>query len=282
MATQFTVRSFGHKHNLELKSVTYDGVDISRVRENGFMVFEISDPDVVIELVVKRKIGSAADAKPSASPKSPMTTSTTSQSASKSARTKTTGVSSARQKLLDSKWTARYDELVAFKRQHGHTDVPPKTNRQLARWIAYQRDDKFGRLTKERALKLHKLGVKLQSREEAWSERYNELVLYQRRHGDCLVPREYWEAPKLRKFVDVQRQMIQLGTLKPDRLKLLNDIGFCRNARESRWQMRFEELTQYWQEHGHCEVPQKYQETPGLGDWVIEVCVGNIGPLFYY
>ena len=98
--------------------------------------------------------------------------------------------------------------------------------------ITYQRDDKFGRLTKERALKLHKLGVKLQNREEAWNERYNELVLYYRRHGDCLVPRQYSEAPHLRKFVNTQRQMIKVGTLRPDRVKLLDEIGFCWNAHQ--------------------------------------------------
>ena len=56
MATQFIVRSHGHKHPLDLKSITYDGVEISRVRENGFMVFELSDPDVVIELARRMRM----------------------------------------------------------------------------------------------------------------------------------------------------------------------------------------------------------------------------------
>ena len=247
------------------------------------MVFELSDPDVVIELVVKRKKkADDADDSPSTTASSSNDKKRTSKKSAPKA--KNTALSSAaQQERLDSKWTARYNELVSFKRQHGHTNVTPKMNRQLARWITYQRNDKFGRLTKERALKLHKLGVKLQNREEAWDERYNELVLYYRRHGNCLVPWKYSEAPHLRKFVNTQRQMIKVGTLRPDRVKLLDEIGFCRNARESRWDRSFADLKQFWEENGHCEVPQKYKEKPGLGDWVIQVCMFPwwFGSLFY-
>ena len=63
MATQFTVRSFGHKHGLELKSVRRPRRrrHFESVRD-GFIVFALlSDPEVIVmELIVKFKLGSAA------------------------------------------------------------------------------------------------------------------------------------------------------------------------------------------------------------------------------
>ena len=55
MGHQFLVRSQGHKHHLRLKTVVHDGVDITRLHKDGMAVFEITDPDVVLELIVRCK-----------------------------------------------------------------------------------------------------------------------------------------------------------------------------------------------------------------------------------
>jgi hypothetical protein len=57
MGCQFIVRSQGLKHHLTLKTISYGGIEITRLLEDGVAVFEISDPDAVLELVVKRKNG---------------------------------------------------------------------------------------------------------------------------------------------------------------------------------------------------------------------------------
>ena len=55
MGQQFIVRSQGLKHHIkELKTVAYDGVKITRCWENNIAVFELSDPDAIIELVVRK------------------------------------------------------------------------------------------------------------------------------------------------------------------------------------------------------------------------------------
>jgi hypothetical protein len=62
MATQFIVRSEGNKQALSLKPVVYDGLQIGSLIENGVHIFELpSDADIIIELVVKRKSGLAAE-----------------------------------------------------------------------------------------------------------------------------------------------------------------------------------------------------------------------------
>lgn len=55
MPPQFIVRSHGLERDLKLRTVVYGGVEIKRLTEHGLAIFEISDPDVVLELVIKRK-----------------------------------------------------------------------------------------------------------------------------------------------------------------------------------------------------------------------------------
>jgi hypothetical protein len=55
MGTQFIVRSQHNKHALALKTVIYDGIQMIRSRdENDVAVFEFTDPDVLVELVVRK------------------------------------------------------------------------------------------------------------------------------------------------------------------------------------------------------------------------------------
>lgn len=43
-------------------------------------------------------------------------------------------------KSIVERWKQRFDELVAFKDQHGHTNVPQKSNaRGLSSWVKVQR-----------------------------------------------------------------------------------------------------------------------------------------------
>ena len=61
MSTQFLVRSDSNGHPLKLRTVLYDGLELRRTFENGVAVFEVSDSDVVIELVIRRNVGSIVD-----------------------------------------------------------------------------------------------------------------------------------------------------------------------------------------------------------------------------
>lgn len=56
MGHQFIVRSQGLKQNLNLKTVVYDGVNITRFDEDdGTAVYEINDQDLVLELIIRPK-----------------------------------------------------------------------------------------------------------------------------------------------------------------------------------------------------------------------------------
>jgi hypothetical protein len=60
VGSQFTVCSQNSKHPLLLQAVLHDGIEISRRQADGIAVFELLDPDVTVELVVRRKtVGTA-------------------------------------------------------------------------------------------------------------------------------------------------------------------------------------------------------------------------------
>ena len=66
-------------------------------------------------------------------------------------------------------WDLRLAELVAYKEEHGHCNVPGKhqANKQLGTWVAKQRywyrllkDGKTSQITQERIAKLNEVGFK--------------------------------------------------------------------------------------------------------------------------
>ena len=66
-----------------------------------------------------------------------------------------------------SSWLRRYDELITFKQQHGHCNVPQRytPNLPLGQWVAHQRtfykslrQGKQSRMTTERIAALEKIG----------------------------------------------------------------------------------------------------------------------------
>ena len=56
-----------------------------------------------------------------------------------------------------------------------------------------------------------------------WETRFNELVQYKAKHGDCNVPRSQGQ---LGKWVNNQRTIYKKGKLSQDRIDRLNGIGF--------------------------------------------------------
>lgn len=125
----------------------------------------------------------------------------------------------------DSKeWETHYQRLLLYHRQHsGSTEDP-----SLAEWIAQQRAlVKSGELSTDRRRKLFDLGVPLGlSNAERWQVRYEDLIAYKEKHGDCEVPSGYEDHPALSSWVKNQRTKHALGNLSAERVAKLSAIGF--------------------------------------------------------
>lgn len=184
-------------------------------------------------------------------------------------------------------WPLRYEQLVEFKKQHGHCDVPYNyaENRQLGIWVGNQRyKRKQNKLAPEYERLLNDLGFTWEDVERGvWDERYQELVEFKAKHGHCDVPVVYPENSKLGWFTKNMRTQRKAGALSAEKIAKLDAIGFAwvstrkatppqnRNGIQepltSSWKKSFDELVAYRTAHGDCDVPVKWKGNPQLGGW---------------
>jgi hypothetical protein len=117
--------------------------------------------------------------------------------------------------------------------------------------------------------------------DQKWDEKFAELVEFQKIQGHCNPSRDDVNYKSLVIWVQDQRTMhknLRHGkpsSLTPERIQRLLSIGFQWNVAKTlplSWEKRYQQLVEYKEKHGHCNVPQK--ATPGapvgLGNWVLE------------
>jgi hypothetical protein len=148
----------------------------------------------------------------------------------------------------EEQWYIKFDELVAYKRMHGHCQVPHGyvLNPTLARWTKRQRyqfklkqEAKPSTMTEGRIAALEKLGFVWDSHTAQWFERLDEVREYKVNHGDCNVPSVYPPNPKMAIWVKCQRRQCKLlksrksSNMTQERIALLDQIEFIWEVRKA-------------------------------------------------
>ena len=179
---------------------------------------------------------------------------------------------------LETEWQENYTKLVRYKDEHHHCNVPYgwKQDTSLARWVATQRQAEVrGELTPERQALLDDIGFVWDRFGTEWQESYTQLVRYQGEHGNCNVPSRWEQDKSLGDWVTTQRTAKVKGELAPQRVTLLDKIGFVWDGRETlaalaeaKWQESYTKLVRYKEEHGNCNVPTRWEQDKPLGIWV--------------
>lgn len=110
-----------------------------------------------------------------------------------------------------------------------------------------------------------------------WNLKYRELQDFHEKNGHCQVARdvtgkicrENEDIRKLGVWVGVQRREYRQDpeNMRPDRILLLNRLGFDWDPVETSWNLRFEQMKEYKNEHGHTNVPCKYPQNQELSNW---------------
>ena len=143
-------------------------------------------------------------------------------------------------------WDERYEELKAFKAQHGNMKVPKGKKDQeaskytvLANWVDTQRAQRKKRergeqkhqMTQERMDKLNAIGFVWDSQRQAWEANFEKLKRYKQDNGDCKVPKG--EARALSAWVDVQKAQKKKfdkgdpkAKITKERIDKLDEMGF--------------------------------------------------------
>ena len=78
--------------------------------------------------------------------------------------------------------------------------------------------------------------IRKDSKCKSWKQRYEELLEYKKRFGNCNVPHSYVDNPALASWVKWQRYYKSKGVLALERLEQLDSIGF-------QWKRRFKHET---------------------------------------
>jgi hypothetical protein len=189
-------------------------------------------------------------------------------------------VSSRREAL----WEKRFQDLRAFKAEHGHLVVPVSRPRSsLKSWVAYQRLlRRRGTLSPQRQDALEALGfcweplAKGAAKGERglgviakarWEKRFQELRAFEAAHGHLVVPtRGPWCT--LSRWVAYQSLKRERGTLSRERQDALEELGFrweesdgggpkAGGVAKAKWEKRFTELRAFKAAHGHLVVPAR-------------------------
>ncbi|MBR1751026.1 MAG: Helicase associated domain protein, partial [Ruminococcus sp.] len=181
----------------------------------------------------------------------------------------------------EKQWNDAFQALREYHAKNGTLDVPVsyKTGSgiQLGKWIRRQRDFYAnGKLSDEHIKRLRDIGFTLE-KTDPWEEKYRLAKAYYEEYGDLNVPHDYivngvW----LHKWLNEQKLLGEgrrkNKTLTDNRKSRLEAIGmqFGVSNDERYWQLNYEELKLFYEEHGHIDVPYGYLTSDGknLKVWV--------------
>lgn len=191
----------------------------------------------------------------------------------------------------DRRWNKRFAELAAYKKRFGHCDVPCHSakNRLLGNWVSNQRSfRKKGWLSQERIDRLDKLGFRwvalfnleahaarirkhARTMDRLWNTMFAAVVTYKKKHGHSLVQPDDGMDGRLHRWAAERRSEARKGTLRADRRRRLDKVGFQWGGHYHRWigwETRFAQLAAYKKRFGDCDVPCHWPKDRRLGHWV--------------
>jgi Helicase associated domain len=208
----------------------------------------------------------------------------------------------------DENWERKFQQLQDFVNERGHfpndcslKDLSSPTDRSLMWWCRLQRKsykrvaqeeecrlpagqpDEVGNhskprrhalLTKERIAKLESIGFCFDPFEETWSRRYQELIAYRRHHGNCRVPSDYPANQCLAVWVGEQRYHYKKfreqrpNSMTPQRIELLNEIGFEWNVFDAQWNEKYERLREHVRMNGPGRVVSATRHDREIQNWI--------------
>ncbi|MDA7896086.1 Helicase associated domain protein [bacterium] len=106
----------------------------------------------------------------------------------------------------------------------------------------------------------------IDGRLDSWEINFQKLVAYKEENGDCFVPdRENYKG--LNSWVNKQRAARKKGSLKVDKVKQLDSVGFIWDVLNYTWELQFRNLASYQEKHGDCLVSRNWHDRQ-LAQWV--------------
>jgi len=174
-------------------------------------------------------------------------------------------------------WEQRFNELEAFKKKHGHCNVPRSypPNQPLAYWVdSVRQRKKRGKLDESTIRQLDELGFCWSLLHRRFHRRdLDEFVAtiraFKKRHGHCnlVVAQAGADRDLLASLRDVRKSKKQ-GRLDPRYVRQLEGLGFLWRPKEQHQQEMYSALLAYRKRYGDCRVPSQWPKNRRLAYWV--------------
>lgn len=182
----------------------------------------------------------------------------------------------------DEIWWESYIKLEAYYKEHGNCDIPAryKEDKPLGTWVVAQRAKRRkNELSQDRIDLLDELDFSWDAKVKIFDQFCIKLIEFKEKYGHTNVPTISKDFPKLGKWTNKYRSIINNGELQPNgsikyggsylskkEIEKLKSLGFKNSVRKTRWEDYYEDLKEFFQKHGHSRPVQS--EEPQLYYWV--------------
>merc|ERR1719265_2072046 len=146
------------------------------------------------------------------------------------------------ERIQDVSWQAQFNDLKAYKEEHGHLDVPydyvSRRGFKLGSWVRRMRH--ATKLTAIQRSRLEALGFQVAAPRTIWEQGCQYLEEYKVEYGDCWVPQKYVTADgfSLGQFVMKNRDLYRQRELTKSQVSHLEELQpglvTC-DLRKERW-----------------------------------------------
>lgn len=104
--------------------------------------------------------------------------------------------------------------------------------------------------------------------EDSWDLQFQKLCEFKEQYGHCKVNKEYDET--VYRWAITQKIFNNKGQLREDRKEKLNDIRFCWDVRDEKFEIGYEHALKYYDSHDNINVSKGYIDEDGYrtGKWI--------------
>ncbi len=168
-----------------------------------------------------------------------------------------------------------YVYAKAYSAEHGAADAPffyvTEDGYKLGVFLSKCREKYAkGKLSETEMERLEAINmVWSKSRKNDWDDCFESVREYYLEHGTLAIPTDYTvDGVWLNKWLNEQRQIL-IGNrggkqLTKEQIEKLYSIGFTQSLeRDTRWERKYAELKEYYDEHGDCRLPIMYTDSQG-------------------
>jgi hypothetical protein len=173
-------------------------------------------------------------------------------------------------------WEKHFKNLQLFFAKHGHCVVPQDSKEfpGLARFVHKLRHQNRHRLTLEELKILESINFVWDYNEYFWQKNFAKYKEYLQQHGchpvlNFKVENQDLELQEWIHRMRAAKKKLNFSLLTPQRLKLLNEIGFIWDAKEWYWNKMYEELLAYMAENAGLSPTssKKIRANTELNEW---------------